>query len=298
MPCQLANAVLTYLKLEGYACYLFSSLSSAAECVEYSTSPNRDDGISKKPVPSHSIFIRAFKAKEPFWVVLFPREYVPVTCGFWSRPGVGVSSRFAEVNLEFLDQLAELSVNDSREARFNFETSKHEELRQRIVHFLDRATLQHPGQSRPSTDDVYLFPTGMASIYKPHRYLSSLYSGTTVLFGMAFMDTITALEEYGTGFKFFGLGTADDIAALERFLHGERDNGRKVQAIWGEFPSNPNLVTPDLVRLRTLADEFNVILAVDDTIGSFANVDVLHMTDIMVTSLTKSFQWLRRRHRR
>jgi cystathionine gamma-synthase len=38
-----------------------------------------------------------------------------------------------------------------------------------------------------------------------------------------------------------------------------------------------------------LADEYDVILAIDDTIGSFANIDILHMTDILVTSLTKSF---------
>lgn len=57
-----------------------------------------------------------------------------------------------------------------------------------------------------------------------------------------------------------------------------------------EFPSNPILVSADLTSLRRLADEYAFPLVVDDTIASFANVDVLGpVADILVTSLTKSF---------
>lgn len=126
-------------------------------------------------------------------------------------------------------------------------------------------------------------------LHKPHTYLSSRYNGTTVLFGMAFMDTVVALEEYGAGFKFLGLGSDEDLAALETYLQQEHEQGRKVQAIWAEFPANPVLVTPDVVQLRALADKYDVILAVDDTTAGFANIDILRMTDILVTSLTKSF---------
>jgi cystathionine gamma-synthase len=43
--------------------------------------------------------------------------------------------------------------------------------------------------------------------------------------------------------------------------------------------------------LRKLADEYDFVLAVDDTIGSFCNIDVLGegRADILVSSLTKSF---------
>ena len=129
----------------------------------------------------------------------------------------------------------------------------------------------------------------MAAIYKPHTYLLKRYQGTTVLFGMAFMNTSVVFEEFGSSFKFFGLGTDADIDSLEIFLHGERANGRTVQAIWAEFPANPLLVTPNIARLRALADEYDTILALDDTIGSWANVDILKMSDMLVTSLTKSF---------
>jgi cystathionine gamma-synthase len=262
-------------------------LASAEECFEYCTSPQRIDG-ARNPAPPDAIQVRAFKAKDRFWAVIFPSEYVPVATGFWSKPGVGVSSRFAEANLSFTNQLTEMSIFNESDSRPSFETAKHETLRERIVSYLKRATLQ-PTVQKPSSNDVYLFPTGMASIYKSHTYLNSLYNGTTILFGMAFMDTVAAFQEFGSGFKFFGLGSDEDLLALEVFLREECDQGRKVQAIWAEFPANPILVTPDLTRLRALADEYDAILAIDDTIGSYANIDITHMTDILVTSLTKSF---------
>lgn len=116
----------------------------------------------------------------------------------------------------------------------------------------------------------------MASIYKPHSYLlkSSQHRGSTVLFGMAFMNTLTAFEEFGPQCKFLGNGTKDDLRALEEFLREEREASRKVQTIWAEFPANPLLVTPDVSRLRELADEYDVVLGIDDTIGSWANIDI------------------------
>ena len=58
-----------------------------------------------------------------------------------------------------------------------------------------------------------------------------------------------------------------------------------------EFPSNPLLNIPDLLKLRALADEYNFLLVVDDTIGNFANVDLLKdgVADVICTSLTKLF---------
>ncbi|EXJ70720.1 uncharacterized protein A1O5_05710 [Cladophialophora psammophila CBS 110553] len=283
----LANTVLSHLGLSDHTCFLFSSLASAEECVEYCTSPRRIDG-DRGPIPRGVIQIRAFVAKDRFWAVVFPSECASIAIGFWSKPGVGVSSRFAEANLSMTNRLAEMTILNEGDPRPSFETAKHAALRDRIISYLKRATLQPTGK-KPSSNDVYLFPTGMASIYKPHTYLSSLYHGTTILFGMAFMDTLTTFQEFGSGFKFFGLGSDEDLSALEAFLREERDQGRKVQAIWAEFPANPILVTPDLSRLRALADEYDAILAIDDTIGSYANIDITHMTDILVTSLTKSF---------
>jgi cystathionine gamma-synthase len=129
----------------------------------------------------------------------------------------------------------------------------------------------------------------MASIYKPHRYMLGHFPGVTVLFGMAFMNTLNVFEYYGPGFEFFGNGSDDDLNELEGFLRESRSQGRRVQAIWAEFPSNPLLVIPDIMRLRELATEYDVVLGIDDTIGSWANIDITNLADFVVTSLTKSF---------
>ncbi|KAI1477592.1 PLP-dependent transferase [Daldinia eschscholtzii] len=285
----LSVAVLKLIGTDNETCFLFSALQSATECIEYATSSKRNNGADKSAVAVDQIKLRAFIAKDRFFAVIFPSDKYDVVKGFWSTPGAGVSSRFAEANLECIDRLAEVPIVEDEKSRSKFEGLPHELLRERIVHYLERAPLDPTQQPRPTTKDIYFFPSGMASIYKSHSYLLKLYHGTTVLFGMAFMNTLTTFQEFGSGHRFFGLGTDDDLYELERFLEEERSSGRKVQAIWAEFPANPLLVCPDIVKLRELADEYDVVLAIDDTIGSWANIDITHMADILVTSLTKSF---------
>lgn len=208
--------------------------------------------------------------------------------GFWKTPGVGMSSRCAESNLACLDQLVELNVSDGHQFEAVFESPVHETLRERVVHHLTRAPLV-TNHKPPSVDDVYFYPSGMAAIYKPYTYLSTIHTGTTVVFGMSFLSTIALVQEFGPSYKFFGLGTDEDLDDLEVFLKTERAQNRKVISIWTEFPSNPNVGAPDLVRLRALTNEYDIVLGVDNTIGSFANNDILHMVDILTASLSKSF---------
>ncbi|OAX84021.1 hypothetical protein ACJ72_01618 [Emergomyces africanus] len=286
----LAMAVLERIGSSNESCFLFSSLQSCRECVSYSTSSKREDsGTSKKPVPMDQISIRAFIAKERFYAVIFPSDKRSVVAGFWTTPGAGISSRFAEANLNYLDQLAEVAVSEDEMDRPNFDGLPHRMLRERIVSYLERAALSNNRQPTPSAKDIYFYQTGMTSIYKPHSYLLNLHEGTTVLFGMAFLNTITLFEEFGSSHKFFGLGTDEDLNDLEAFLEDEHSQGRKLHAIWAEFPTNPILVTPNISRLRALADKYNAVLAVDDTIGSWANIDITAVPDLIATSLTKSF---------
>ncbi|KAL1869126.1 hypothetical protein Daus18300_005662 [Diaporthe australafricana] len=272
---QLSEALLVHIDAVDSGCFLFSSIQSATECVEYSVSAARADGNGKEPVSEGELHVRAFKAKDFFYAVIFPESQRTVVAGFWSTPGSGVSSRFAEANLDQLETLKEISYSDIEVSKEGFEGPIYEILGERVVSYLERAPLNPSEPSRPSTKDVYFFPTGMAAIYKPHTYLlkSSEHRGSTVLFGMA-------VHEHPHG---------EDLCALEEFLREEHEAHRKVQAIWAEFPANPLLVTPDLSRLRELADKYDIILGIDDTIGSWANIDITAMADIVVTSVTKSF---------
>lgn len=246
--------------------------------------------MDKRSVSPELIRIHALVAQDCFFAVVFPIDSDSVLAGFWSTPGVGVSSRFAESNLRSLDKMEKLTTSAACGLRGTvYDDYVHTILRERIVHYLNRASLSSTISTAPYPNDVYFFPTGMASIYKTHTYLSEARPGKTVLFGMAFMNTITLFEEFGLGCKFFGTGDGADMEALAAFLKQEREEGRTVQAIWAEFPANPLLLTPDVSTLRALADEHDTILAVDDTIGSWANIDVTGVADIIVTSLTKSF---------
>lgn len=237
------------------------------------------------------IAIRALQAEDIFLAVIFPSDKRSVVAGFWSTPRVGISSRFAQTNLQYVNKLTEIRLPGSADPRPNFDSWEHENLRRRISHYLgqNHGTCDTKKSSSLHGDNIYLFPTGMAAIYKPHTYLLRAIQGTTVLFGMAFMNTLTAFEDFGAGYKFFGLGMETDLDELASFLERERNGGRKVQVIWAEFPANPLLVTPNLTKLRSLATEYDVVLAIDDTIGSWANVNVTSVADMTVTSLTKSF---------
>lgn len=72
---------------------------------------------------------------------------------------------------------------------------------------------------------------------------------------------------------------------LERRL----ESGERYLALFCECPGNPLLKTPDLERIRALAEKYDFGVVVDETIGNFLNVHVLPYADVLVSSLTKIF---------
>lgn len=86
-------------------------------------------------------------------------------------------------------------------------------------------------------------------------------------------------------FTFYHKGIAAELDLLEASL----SLGNRIACLFCEIPSNPLCSTPDLHRIRALADRFHFAVVCDETIGTFVNVDVLPFVDIVVTSLTKSF---------
>ncbi len=106
-----------------------------------------------------------------------------------------------------------------------------------------------------------------------------------------YTDTLKILQKWGPGCHFFGHGLASDIDALSELLASIRATSSEppLLALFCEFPSNPLLRSPDLKRLRALADEYGFLIVVDETIGNFVNVEVASWADIVVSSLTKVF---------
>ncbi|KAK4497543.1 hypothetical protein PRZ48_011994 [Zasmidium cellare] len=137
-----------------------------------------------------------------------------------------------------------------------------------------------------TVDDVYLFGTGMNAIFTSHRALR-LARGEmqSIMYGFPYVDTLKVLEKFGPGAVFYGHGNSNDIDDLEKRL----ESAERFLSLYCEFPGNPLLKTPDIKRLRKLADKYEFAIVVDETIGNFLNVHVLPHADIVVSSLTKIF---------
>ncbi|GKZ22554.1 hypothetical protein AbraIFM66951_006461 [Aspergillus brasiliensis] len=135
-------------------------------------------------------------------------------------------------------------------------------------------------------DDVYLYPCGMNAIFSTHRMLlQSRGQRKSISFGFPYVDTLKILQKFGPGCKFYGHGSSEDLDDLEARLQA----GERYLALFCEFPGNPLLKTPDLKRIRKLAEAYDFAVVVDDTIGTSINVHVLPYADIVVSSLTKIF---------
>ncbi|KAI9320111.1 pyridoxal phosphate-dependent transferase [Dichotomocladium elegans] len=143
------------------------------------------------------------------------------------------------------------------------------------------------GMKGLSEDDVYLYPSGMSSIFCAHQVAMAVgdASRKSVCFGFPYTDTLKILQKFGAGCCFYGLGEDKNIDELEELLKG----GERILALFCETPSNPLLKTPDLPRLRKLADEYDFMIVVDETIGNMCNISVLPFADMVVSSLTKLF---------
>ena len=101
-----------------------------------------------------------------------------------------------------------------------------------------------------------------------------------------YTDTLKILQKWGAGCHFLGRGGMEDVDALAEVC-AKADT--PILSLFCEFPSNPLLTSPDLVRLRELADQYGFAIVIDETIGNFINVEVVQFADIVVSSLSKIF---------
>lgn len=136
--------------------------------------------------------------------------------------------------------------------------------------------------------DVYLYPTGMAAIFNSHQALLGINKTPkkSVCFGFPYVDTLNILKKFGPGCFFLGFGDDKSLDEMERKLElGEME----IMGLFCECPSNPLLKTPNLKRIRQLADKYHFAVVVDETVGNLLNISVLPYADMVVSSLTKVF---------
>ncbi|PYH95207.1 cystathionine gamma-synthase [Aspergillus ellipticus CBS 707.79] len=154
---------------------------------------------------------------------------------------------------------------------------------------LSEALEEESGEGRVAglmESDVYLFPTGMSSIFSTHQMVMAARGEMkSICFGFPYTDTLKILQKWGPSCLFYGHGSSEDLDDLEtRLIKGER-----FLALFTEFPGNPLLKAPDLKKIRSLADRYDFAVIVDETVGNFLNINVLPYADVVVSSLTKIF---------
>ncbi|KAK3300825.1 pyridoxal phosphate-dependent transferase [Chaetomium fimeti] len=221
------------------------------------------------------------------YAVAYPLASAPGAVGVWQNCGIGISSRLAAALLPAVRAgrarvlgwkgdgagWGGVPVPEEEEEQLKGEGEGkrkgglplgegHAGLRRRIAGLVGGGGVVEEG-------DVWLYPTGMAAVYRSYLALA---------------------EESEGGMKHFGRCDAESgvVEAVAEWLEGEKVAGRKVGYIFAEFPSNPVLVSVDLRRLRAVADKYGVPVVIDDTIGSFCNIDVSPVADVIITSMTKS----------
>lgn len=207
----------------------------------------------------HSGRIQAWAAAGPF-VCCFPRAAEEAARKHWRHAGEGLSSRQAE---------ALLQGSPGADAQADKWA-----VREQIARL-----------AGVPADGVYLFSSGMSAIYTVYRAINRLLPGRrSVQFGFPYVDTLKIQQDLGPGVHFFPRGGEQDLRRLTELLAAE-----PVSAIYCEFPSNPLLVSPDLAALAELAERHGFPLVVDETLGTYVNVDLRPAADVLITSLTKYF---------
>ncbi|KIW02998.1 uncharacterized protein PV09_05656 [Verruconis gallopava] len=283
---QLVGLILNFIKTENTMGLPYPSLKVAKKSVEFVTANPRTDNVDS--VPKEEISIRAFEMNGlRMYVVLFPLPRQPLVLPWWQNTGTGISSRFAEDALEDPSSLKEV---DPESPRLQWNQEPIQALTKRIVDLIEREPIVGPlRKTKVQPSDVYLYTSGMTAIWAVHDCLLQWKYNKcpTVLFGLAFHQTIHIFEHFGPEIKNLPLATEYD--ELEQYLTMQAEKGRPVQAVWVEFPSNPILVSADLWKLRSICDKHKAVLVVDETISGFCNVDVVPVADVIVTSLTKTF---------
>jgi cystathionine gamma-synthase len=194
------------------------------------------------------------------WAACFPRGAADAAKKYWRHAGEGVSSRLAEA---WLQQAAQPDADEAKRI-----------VRQRIAQWVG-----------VPADCVLLFGSGMSAIYTVFRAINRTVPGRrSVQFGFPYVDTLKIQQDLGHGAHFFPRGDRHDLRQLSDLLQSE-----PVSAVYCEFPSNPLLTSPDLPALADLVRRHGVPLVVDDTLGTYVNVDLRNVADVLVTSLTKYF---------
>ncbi|KAF9261359.1 PLP-dependent transferase [Marasmius fiardii PR-910] len=225
---------------------------------------------------------------------LYPPELEQLVREFWINAGMGISSRHAEHVLRRLEEGDSLMIVDTpSENRLNEYPGalcEKATIRRRIANLVneennDQSIPAPPfGKRLVQPEDVFLYLSGMSAIWHVHQLVRTLLPGQKhASFGHLYLDSMRVLSWWGEEFTPYLDVDSDTI------LKELCEKPPTISALYLEFPSNPLLKSPDLRRVRELANLHGFLIVVDETVGNFINSDVIQYADIICTSLSKMF---------
>lgn len=233
---------------EGYECVAFVSRDAWASNRSHAVSEFRKkQRLDDSELRYHVVDLGGVR----LYVVAFPQPKAEAAIFQWHHGGLGFSTRMAQALLLHADSLVHVGEFPdgigAPEPTFLLQGQNHRALRGRIANLMMRACASEHEKS-VADDDVYLFQTGMAGITRLHETIKLLRAGPTVVFGPVFHSTYHLFEESEGGIRHYGRADESDVDDFEEFL----EQGGSCAYVFTEFPSNPTLVSVDLMRLRRL----------------------------------------------
>ncbi|KAM3064755.1 hypothetical protein ACMFMF_011750 [Clarireedia jacksonii] len=300
---ELADAALERLNIAtggDTACLLFPTASFARDCAKHIVKEKPDvivDIVQFQSPKNCDRSAAQVLSIASFAIAVFPKEAKLPAMMFWMYVGGGLTTRHAIFAKDYINYLEATSNNQKTKIQAPqpattlptpswvydiVPTTMH--VKSIIANLSTSESFSLPVIT---ADHVTLYSTGMSAIYHASQALQAVATTSTVVaFGWIYDETIHNLK-HGPWEKFIGYkrGTKQDLEDLtDRLKAGER-----IGALFCELPSNIFLSSVPLQRLRALADEYGFILACDDTVAGFINLDLMPYVDVMLTSLTKMF---------
>ncbi|KAE8330164.1 pyridoxal phosphate-dependent transferase [Aspergillus sergii] len=207
-----------------------------------------------------------------FTAVIFPCDWRKQAMALWRDTDSGLSTRHATYYLEEFDYLD----SDSSEPTFRTPALQTEAVAKIKTFLAQLATSEQPGQPAVNPDDVSLYLNGMNATYALSEGLASFAADSTVAaYGWLYPETDDVLKRDGS---------EEELDQLESML----ESSQRTRAVFCELPSNIKLSSPNLHRIRALADKYDFLVACDNTMAGYVNVDAFPYVDVMM-SMTKTF---------
>ena len=179
---------------------------------------------------------------------------------FWQHTGLGLSSREAAIAL---GKEKKPSTSDGHCAR--------DELLNRLANIYDC-----------ERSLIRLHRSGMAALTTILSAINCIKgTSSTLQLGFPYVDVLKLPQNIFQG---------GDLIVKTKLSHIKEELDKKTPAaLIIEIPSNPLLQCVDLISISKLAQDKNIPIIVDDTIGSSLNVHLTPYADVVFSSLTKSF---------